>query len=578
MHRIDPHSTIFYQVGFALLAFLSFIVFLSTFFFILGTTILKFTVLLAAACVCVLIWRTSALNQRECVAVICTVLLVILICATASTFVYDLSYDGNTYHKTTIGMLANGWNPVYQSFEAAATRSGIIPEFNWPIWYDHYPKASWIIGASFYALTGNIETGKCMNAIMMICVFCLLVSTLQRHHLLPGWKGYLFALLAVFNPITIPQMQSYYIDGMMQMLLYAALISLLDITFTKEEKPAPQNWFILFFAINLALNIKYSGLVFMAIYCGAFYCYWLIRDFRENRQAFKSHFLKLTGFYAGSVGCAVCFTGATSYLRNVLQHHNLLYTMIGQDKIEIISTILPDSYAGKPYFIQFLLSLFSQTSNIGTGSGMEPSLKLPFTVTLEQLKMGSFFDARISAWGIFFSGIFLLSLVFLVPIMVTLFRRRKSDGGIFAVTVLVLSATLIQAFFLPGLAMARYYAHLFLFPLFALGYALYCLDTSPKKKLPGLCAFALILLLTLNLSNYAAYALVRINQSQDMRMELKGLSALSEKAAVTVSLQGGECMQGYLFNLNDAGVHYTVDPALENGTTIFHWQIMYQTE
>ena len=28
--------------------------------------------------------------------------------------VYDLSEDGNTYHKTAIGSLKNGWNPFYE--------------------------------------------------------------------------------------------------------------------------------------------------------------------------------------------------------------------------------------------------------------------------------------------------------------------------------------------------------------------------------------------------------------------------------------------------------------------------------
>ena len=34
-----------------------------------------------------------------------------------SNISYDITFDGNTYHKAAIGELKNGWNPVYQSIE-----------------------------------------------------------------------------------------------------------------------------------------------------------------------------------------------------------------------------------------------------------------------------------------------------------------------------------------------------------------------------------------------------------------------------------------------------------------------------
>ena len=68
----------------------------------------------------------------------------------------------------------------------------------------------------------------------------------------------------------------------------------------------------------------------------------------------------------------------------------------------------------------------------------------------------------------------------------------------------------------------------------------------------------------------------RINQSQDVRLEVMSLADISKKNTVKVKLNGGEYMQGFLFNLMDANVDYVVDPELENGITIFNWRIDYK--
>lgn len=108
---------------------------------------------------------------------------------------------------------------------------------------------------------------------------------------------------------------------------------------------------MIFAAISLALNIKYSGLIFMGLYCGGFYFYWLFRDIFIEKKVNLKNIWKISIFYFCAVGNAVCFIGSTSYMRNLIQHKNLLYTMVGNDKIEIIKSMLPDEYANKPYVI-----------------------------------------------------------------------------------------------------------------------------------------------------------------------------------------------------------------------------------
>ena len=74
----------------------------------------------------------------------------------------------------------------------------------------------------------------------------------------------------VINPITLPQSQSYYNDGMMQMLIYIALLSLINISFFRGKENCRQDWIAMFAAIHLALNIKYSGLILWVYIVGDF--------------------------------------------------------------------------------------------------------------------------------------------------------------------------------------------------------------------------------------------------------------------------------------------------------------------
>ena len=85
-----------------------------------------------------------------------------------------------------------------------------------------------------------------------------------------------------------------------------------------------------------------------------------------------------------------------------------------------------------------------------------------------------------------------------------------------------------------------------------------------------------LILLILNLVNFSYYNFERINISQKSRLELDHLSKLSEVNPVLIHLNGGECMQGYLFNLMDANINYIVDSNIEDGTTIFNWRINYK--
>ena len=561
----------YYEVGFSILLFLVTIVWLSTFFFILGVPIKAFIIPISFMVSVWLAVYIGRMDARQGIFLFSIVISIIFICAANSTYVYDFSYDGNTYHKTTIGLLKNGWNPIYQSFEDAALTLRIIPDnYVWPIWYDHYPKASWIIGAAFYKFSGNIEMGKCMNVLIVLAAGFMLLGRLNEYQLFNKYIRPIFSVLVVINPITLPQSQSYYNDGMMQMLIYITILSLVNLTVHKSKEKCRQDWLAIFMAIHLGLNIKYSGLIFLGVYCAGFYFYWLISDLVNKNGDVKKNFIDSSLFYVLAVGSAICFTGSTSYIRNLIYHKNLLYTMVGKDKIEIIASMLPDSYANKPYVLQFICSLFSHAANISAGSELKPSLKLPFAFNVAEIETGSLFDLRIGGWGLLFSGIFLISLCVLILECVHDYKKKQRKD-IWKILLFVIALTFIQTIFVPGLAWARYFAHLFIVPTCATGILLY-----KKNRKEFFLGCMVLILLILNLVNFSYYNFERINISQKSRLELDHLSKLSEVNPVLIHLNGGECMQGYLFNLMDANINYIVDSNMEDGTTIFNWRINYK--
>ena len=56
--------------------------------------------------------------------------------------IYDSSYDGNSYHKGAIGMMAHGWNPVFQTAEDYSDNIFHIRGAKIFTWIDHYQNLS----------------------------------------------------------------------------------------------------------------------------------------------------------------------------------------------------------------------------------------------------------------------------------------------------------------------------------------------------------------------------------------------------------------------------------------------------
>lgn len=57
-------------------------------------------------------------------------------------WVYDVSWDGNAYHKGAVGYLAQGWNPLYQTMEEFVLQSDMegVQQFTSLPWVEFSPR------------------------------------------------------------------------------------------------------------------------------------------------------------------------------------------------------------------------------------------------------------------------------------------------------------------------------------------------------------------------------------------------------------------------------------------------------
>ena len=173
---------------------------------------------------------------------IISVVLAILIFAVITIVegkVYDLTTDGNTYHKLAIGCMKNGWNPCYESSEDFDIDQGNVFDTSSEnintLWIDHYAKATEIFAAVVYDFTGNIESGKGYTLILMFSSFGILFSYLYTNKKRSLFTSIIIPFLLVFNTITIVQIFNYYVDGALMVSILMILYGLIRECENKEK-------------------------------------------------------------------------------------------------------------------------------------------------------------------------------------------------------------------------------------------------------------------------------------------------------------------------------------------------------
>lgn len=559
-------------LGLFLLNTIFFTLVLATVLFLFGVPVSAFhfpAAVLGAAAVSVCCRGQS---RRETAVTLAVGLAVLTVCILLAGYVDDWSWDGNSYHKGMTGALTWGWNPLRESFYQFARPYAFLSHCT-ATWYDAYPKATELFGACLHSFTGNIETGKAVNLLAMAALFFLSWGMLAQTGLFRHWQSVICAGLLVLTPTNASQIFTFYNDGFLANMLLLCLIGLLYFTFYPGGERTALAGYAVFVSISLGFNIKFSAVLFFAVLCLTFFGFWAVQELRSRgARALRGRFCLL----AASVLSGVLLLGSTSYVINTFRYHNPVYTMIGPGSTEIITSQIPVVFQPMSHPVRFIVSLFSRT-NADLGLSVV-ELKLPFTFTRREFYDSASCDVRTAGWGVFFSGIFLISVAVIV---VSLIRCRRSRPEVFRLT-LVLSAVLaVSVLFIPGLCWARYFTALFYIPVAALLF-LFAGWNRTKGKGRLLCAAVIAALLCLDLVPSASYSLVLLKNAGQNWEQLEELKQLTETRDVTLGYGGLGCFEGRMFNVFDAGItDFTfrpVTPEESTGSVFRRYPLYYRVE
>jgi len=469
--------------------------------------------------------------------------------------VYDGSADGNGYHKFSIGLLKNGWNPIYDSQDKFIKKLDLHSDEN--LWVEHYPKATWIYGASVYKLTNNIESAKSFNLLTLIIVFFIIAYLVNRYY--DKKLSALFIALSCFLfPVMYEQIFCLYLDGFMGLILLLLVIYFW--LFINDDKN--KEYFLITSALLvIIINIKFTGLFYAGIFCGGYFIYYVIKKLKNKDY---NSLLKTTISFVVVGLIAILIVGSNSYVKNTITKHNPLYPLFGEGKVDIITSQQPKSFASKTPIEKNFYSIFSYTANYATTFNPgTPELKIPFTANKELELSRITEDTRIGGFGIYFSGIFVISFIVVLIFLVLSFIKKEWDKMLFIGIPFII--TLLLFCFFGESWWARYSPQTY----FIVVMGIYILLLSNKKIL---YAFGIIILL---LSFYNTMLIaehmvnVKIPVSGQTRMNLEKV----ENKSINLEMIG---YSGVLFNLKDHNINYNIKDKLENKVPLYVGKNYYE--
>lgn len=468
--------------------------------------------------------------------------------------IHDFSSDGNYYHKMAIGYLENGWNPLKETMrEFQGDNEDVVPIADGSrvdLWVEHYPKATWVLAANFYNMTGSIESGKCVTVILML-MLCILGYNCLRKILNWKWSVVITALL-VTSPIMVAQVFSYYIDGVMG-ICFAMEIMLLMMVRPKEKI----NWLIwvnLCAVVSLIVNLKFTGLLCAGVVAAVYYIYWLVIE----RKDFKIVFRNMTLAFLGVFSVAVLIVGANSYVQNLVEHHNPLYPIWGAEKVDIVTTMQPESFGDNNIVEKFIISMFSKTENVTYEKA--PSLKMPGMIYEEEIEALGIEDVRIAGFGPLASVVFIISIILLLVFMVLLLRKERQS---WPYVVLPLAAIGTSMLLTGEMWWARYIPQFYLIPVGVVIIGVYLSKYYNWRVMIPTIALVLVMV-----ANLGCYVPAKIKTLKDMRAVDRDIQIMQVEDNIIVKQMRGTEDYGVLWMLKDNGINYTVNNNIENEEVI----------
>ena len=405
---------------------------------------------------------------------------------------FDISYDGQAYHQEALIQLVRGWNPVYHPLSGSEAN-------NMDRWLNHYSKGVWLYQSVIYKATQNIEAAKLFHMWLMVAAFCITFSFLLRFEGLSPWLAFLISLLAAFNPVSIYQSLSFYLDGQLMSLLVIFVVTL---GFVYRGIASNRfYYFLLFMTLSVLVNVKLTAGIYAALLIiGYISMLGFTRKVKALREVLT---VSMGAFLLGFI-----IFGFSPYVTNTVSQGNPFYPALGTDRSDYTAPQFPSNFTGRNSAFLLFYSILAKSDNV-RGPEKSAVLKVPFTVSRDELNAFTDTNAKQGGFGPLFGGAVLLALLVFAAAMINLYRswRKRVQGrdpagpkeseigrqanigiGLFC-SALVLSACLIN----PASSLARFIPQMWLFPIFA-----FFLAYLSKNQLIRFVGYAIIATLLLN--------------------------------------------------------------------------------
>ncbi|MDD4718572.1 MAG: hypothetical protein PHY00_01995 [Bacilli bacterium] len=458
--------------------------------------------------------------------------------------IHDLTWDGNDYHKLSIGALKNGWNPLYDDVDNWYKNNSDQIQFSSTgdsyVWSNSYAKASWIYGANVYYFTENIESGKSINLLSLLSLFLISLGYFSKRGL---FKSLVFSTLVCLTPLFVMQLFTNYIDMLIGIYLFLLIFSLI-IMYLDDDELFLNKIIIYVIAMILLINLKFTGFAFAGIYCLGFYIYFTISDVRNN-TLIKTIRFTIVSVVALCIG--VFLIGSSTYLKNYFNHGNPMYPLFGENKKDIMTANSPAYFKNKSGIEKFIIANFSEGANISKADGKEAKLKIPFTISENEKRVYSSapVDMRIGGFGPLFGGILIISVLFIIACEKKLYLTNKKMFYSLNIPLLI---NFILIFTLSDIWWARYFPQLYLTSLISI----LILEVSYKTKISKFLKTLLLIILFYNTFVYGTLPMLKLayKNNKKIREEYSLLYEYIETNNIT-TLKIYTRFEGEKYNLRD---------------------------
>lgn len=458
----------------------------------------------------------SILNMIVC-------LMIIFGAIKLSEHYYDFSYDGQAYQQEALIQLNNGWNPVYETVNTGNTKD---------LWINHYAKAIWYMGSTIYEFTGNIESAKAFNFIILISTLFLLIEFINRF--LNSWiKTLIISFVLVFSPVVINQIFTNYNDFFIILMILNILVGYLAY-FEQHNKKA---LLTIFTSLLILINIKFTALGYAVVLTGIPI---LIIIYKVYILKQKIQYKKLVLVIIASFVIGLGIVGNATYVKNTLSNGHPFYPLAGDGKVDIITNNTPAGVAELNRLEKFYISIFSKTTNSFVE---EPKTKFPLSVSKEEISHSKATDTRIGGFGPLFGFILILTLILVV------YHFNKIRRSEIPFLLIVFGVIIISIFINPETWWARYIPQAWILPILA---SIVIFKNNIKSYLVGV----ILLVYIINIVIVGNASLTNMHKNQIAQdKELEELLELNKEHTLMVDFGAYSANR---IRLEERGIEYQI--------------------